>query len=446
MQLSGRRVVVVGLGASGVAAARLCLRRGARVVATDMKQRSQLGPSAHELEELGAKLVLGGHEGARLEEADLVVVSPGVPWVSEVDAAERAGVPIIGELELSASSLRYPAPIVAIGGTNGKSTTTTLVGAMLEAQGKRTFTGGNLGEPLANHDSDPFDAIVLEVSSFQLERVRTFHPDVAILLNITDDHLDRYPSFDAYCHAKGNVFLHQTPSDAAVIPRGDPLCEREAVRGGGRLVTFGPGGMLDVTDDAIVDTRSGDRFLIEKIALRGAHNVANAAAAVAAVRELGVGAEAISRVLSSFQGLPHRMAKVGDIGGVAFYDDSKGTNVGASVTALLGLSESRAVLIAGGRDKGGSYAALVAALVRKGRAAVLIGEAAPAIALAIGDAVPTYRAASMREAVRASASFARSGDAVLLSPACSSYDMFEDYRDRGKAFVREVRALDGERP
>jgi UDP-N-acetylmuramoylalanine--D-glutamate ligase len=439
--LSGKRVAIVGLGASGVAAARLCLRRGAHVTATDMKSREQLSQDARELEGLGAKLAVGGHADARLLEADLIVISPGVPPLPEIRAAESKGIPVIGEVELAVSSLLYPAPVVAIGGTNGKSTTTSLVGAMLEGQGKRTFTGGNLGEPLANHDEDRFDAIVLEVSSFQLERVSTFRPDVAVLLNITDDHLDRYPDFDAYCRAKGNAFARQTSRDVAVVPFGDALCAREAHRGGGRLITFGPGGTVDVTGEAIVDTRSGDRFYAKDIALAGSHNVANAAAAIAVVGELGVDPRAISVVLASFSGLPHRMANVGDLGGVRFYDDSKGTNVGAAVTALLGLGEERAVLIAGGRDKGGSYAPLVDALRRKGRAAVLIGEAAGAIAAAIGEAVPTRHVASMHDAVRASASLALPGDAVLLSPACSSYDMFEDYKDRGNAFVREVLAL-----
>jgi UDP-N-acetylmuramoylalanine--D-glutamate ligase len=441
VDFSKKRVAVVGLGASGVAAARLCLRRGARVVATDTKPEGELSDEAKSLASVGAVLALGGHSEAKLSEVDLIVVSPGVPSFPELEAAERAKVPIIGEIELAVSLLRFPAPIVAVGGTNGKSTTTSLIGAMLERHG-RTFTGGNLGEPLANHADERFDAIVLEVSSFQLERLRTFRPDVSVLLNVTDDHLDRYPSFDAYAQAKGNAFVRQTSRDVAVIPEGDPVCEREARRGEGRIVTFGAKGTVRITADAVVDTRSGDRFLVKEIALRGGHNVENAAAAIAAVRELSVDTVAIREVLASFRGLPHRMALAGDVGGVRYYDDSKGTNVGAAVTALLGLTEPRAVLIAGGRDKGGSYLPLVEALRKKGRAAVLIGEAASAIAAAIGDAVPVHQVASMGEAVRTSARLALPGDAVLLSPACSSYDMFKDYKDRGNAFVREVQALE----
>jgi UDP-N-acetylmuramoylalanine--D-glutamate ligase len=443
-ELSGKKVVVVGLGASGVAAARLCLRLGARVVANDGKPLEGLSPEARALGGAGATVVAGGHEAARMSEADVVVVSPGVPQLPEVAAAIARGVPVWGEVELAVRSMEHPAPVVAVGGTNGKSTTTSLVGALLEASGRRVFTGGNLGEPLADHAAEPFDAIVLEVSSFQMERVDTFRPHVALLLNVTDDHLDRYPSFDAYAHAKGNAFAKQTAGDWAVVPAGDATCRREAARGAGRVVTFGPGGDLDVTADAVVDRRSGERFERAAMALTGGHNALNVAAAIAAVVPFAgpaVDAATLRRVLATFRGLPHRTALVAEIDGVRFYDDSKGTNVGASVTALEGLVEPRAVLIAGGRDKGGSYGPLVDALVRKGRAAVLIGEAADAIARAIGGRVPVRRASSMDEAVRSAASLAAAGDAVLLSPACSSFDMFRDYKHRGDEFVRAVQAL-----
>jgi UDP-N-acetylmuramoylalanine--D-glutamate ligase len=440
-ELAGKRVVVVGLGASGVAAARLCLRLGARVVANDGKPAGALSGDARALEAAGATLVAGGHAAACMSEADVIVVSPGVPPLPEIDAAARGGVAVWGEVELAVRSLRHPAPVVAIGGTNGKSTTTSLVGALLEAAGKRTFVGGNLGEPLADRADERFDVVVLEVSSFQMERVDRFRPHVAALLNVTDDHLDRYPSFDAYAHAKGNAFVRQTASDWAVAPVGDPTCAREARRGQGQLVTFGPGGEVDVAGDAVVDRRSGERYARAEMALTGGHNALNVAASVACVTPFGVDAPTIRRVLGEFRGLPHRTALVAEIDRVRFYDDSKGTNVGAAVTALEGLVEPAAVLIAGGRDKGGSYAPLVGALARKGRAAVLLGESADAIAKAVGDAVPVRRAGSMDEAVRIAASLAAPGDAVLLSPACSSFDMFRDYKHRGDEFVRAVRAL-----
>ena len=436
--------MVVGLGASGIAAARLCLRLGARVVANDGKPREELSDEARSLEAAGATLVAGTHSGARMQEADLVVVSPGVPPLAEVTSAEANGVPVWGEVELAVRSMTHPAPVVAIGGTNGKSTTTSLVGALLAGHGMNVFVGGNLGEPLADHAHERFDVLVLEVSSFQMERVDTFHPHVSALLNVTDDHLDRYPSLDEYARAKGNAFLRQTERDWAVVPFGDETSIRQATRGRARMVTFGPGGVLDVTDDAVVERRGGERFLRHEMALTGGHNALNVAAALACVQPFGVTAATAREVLRTFQGLPHRTALVAEVRGVRFYDDSKGTNVGATVTALEGLREPAAVLIAGGRDKGGSYGPLVDALVRKGRAVVLLGEAADAIARAVGERLPLRKVATMAEAVRASAALARPGDAVLLSPACSSFDMFRDYKHRGDEFVRAVRELEKE--
>ena len=443
-ELSGKRVVVVGLGASGVAAARLCLRRGARVVANDSKPLDALSADARGLTAMGAELVAGGHADARLSEADLVVVSPGVPPLPELDAAERKGVRVWGEVELAVRSMAHAAPIVAIGGTNGKSTTTSLVGAFLAEHGLRTFVGGNLGEPLAERADERFDVVVLEVSSFQLERVDRFRPHVSALLNVTDDHLDRYATFGDYAKAKGNAFARQLEEDSAVVPYDDALCRAQAERGRGRIVTFGPGGDFDVTTDAVVDRAADERFDRTNVALTGGHNALNVAAAIACVRPFGVEGTTLRGVLARFQGLPHRTALVAEIRGVRFYDDSKGTNVGATVTALDGLLEMRAVLIAGGRDKGGSYEPLVGALLRRGRAAVVLGEASDAIANAIGDRLPVRRATSMAEAVRAGAALAQPGDAVLLSPACSSFDMFRDYKHRGDEFVRAVRELQSE--
>ncbi len=439
--LSGKRVIVVGLGASGVAAARLCRRLGARVVANDGKGRHALSGDALALEALGIALVAGDHAAARMSEADLVVVSPGVPPLAEIAAAQKAGVAVWGEVELAVRCMAHRAPVVAIGGTNGKSTTTSLVGELLSASGMNVFVGGNLGEPLANHTAGRFDALVLEVSSFQMERIDAFRPFVNALLNVTEDHLDRYTGLAEYAHAKGNAFAKQTEEDWAVIPGGDATCLREASRGRAGVVTFGPGAMIDVTADDVIDRRTGESFARSAMALTGGHNAQNVAAAIACVGPFGVSAHAIRKVLGTFGGLPHRTVLVAERAGVRFYDDSKGTNVGAVVTALEGLVEPRAVLIAGGRDKGGTYAPLAEALARKGRAAVLIGEAADAIARAIGDRVPVRRAASMDDAVCQSAQLALPGDAVLLSPACSSFDMFRDYKDRGDAFVRAVQTL-----
>lgn len=438
--LQGKRVVVVGLGKSGIAAARLCLAEGASVLGTD---RAPLEALAAPARELGIPIVSGELSAAGLERADLIVLSPGVPWQPELDAAARAGVPVIGELDLA--SRRLTAPIVAVGGTNGKSTTTTLVGELLSAAGRRVFVGGNLGTPASEAVGRDYDVIVLEVSSFQLERAPSFRPKVSILLNVTEDHLDRYPSFEAYADAKGNAFVNQTSEDIAVVPLGDALAERQARRGRGRVVRFGGDGDYAIEADGIVERASGARFPLLETRLFGHHNWQNAAAAIAASRALGVAPEPIRAAIAAFTPLPHRMALAGTVRGVRFYDDSKGTNVGAAVTALLGLTEPRGVLIAGGRDKHGSYAPLVDALERKGRAVVVLGEAAERIADAVGDRLPVVRVSSMGEAVRAAFEFAHAGDAVLLSPACSSFDMFASYAERGDAFTAAVRELAAER-
>jgi UDP-N-acetylmuramoylalanine--D-glutamate ligase len=357
-------VIVVGLGLSGIAACRLLASRGAKVVGTDSKRPESVSDDVKALErEDGITLALGGHDAARMSDADLIVVSPGVPSFPELEAADRKGVPIWSEVELAVRAVneaskkagRKAPRLVAIGGTNGKSTVTSLVGALLQRAGLRTFVGGNLGEPLAAHADEPFDALVLEVSSFQLERIDAFHPEISVLLNVTPDHLDRYPDVAAYARAKGNAFVMQTVADVAVVPADDAVCLAQATRGKGRVVTFGPGGVVDVHTDAVVDHRSRVSFPRSKFGLQGGHNALNVAAAVAAIGPFALDPHVIEEVLEGFRGLPHRMVLVRHRAAVRWYDDSKGTNVGASVTAVRGVVEQRVVLVAGGRDKGGSY-------------------------------------------------------------------------------------------
>jgi len=439
--LSGKRVVVVGLGKSGISAAKLAIRLGAKVTVADHQAEQKIQNVANELRSLGATLALGDASTFFSGSPDLVVISPGVPSFPELEAAITNGVKVISEVELAVRSLAHPAPVVAIGGTNGKSTVTSLVAAIFEQAGKKTFAGGNLGEPLSDHETERFDVVVLEVSSFQMERLEQFQPRVSVLLNVTPDHLDRYPDFDAYVHAKGNSFERQTADDVAVVPVGDHTCLQQAERGKGKIVTFGPGGDVDVDDTHVIDRRTGTSYDRSTWKIQGGHNALNVAAAICAVTPFGISPDVIDRALRSFEGLGHRMAFVGEKGGVRFYDDSKGTNVGASVTALLGLAEERAVLIAGGKDKGGSYEPLVRALIERGRAAVLIGEAAPLLEKAIASRLPTETAKTMEEAVKKAFHAAKKGDAVLLSPACSSFDMFRDYKERGEVFVRAVKDL-----
>ncbi len=445
------KVVVVGLGKSGVSAARLARRLGAEVVATDASPIEKLSDAARALGDIGVRLAVGGHAEAGLDRADLVVISPGVPPFAAIFEAERRGALVIGELEL-ATHLLADTPAIAITGSNGKSTTTLLVGALLSAAGKKPFVGGNLGDPpcdIVPVDGGParlaYDALVLEVSSYQAERAPSFHPRSCALLNVSPNHLDRYASFDDYVRAKGNLFVRQTPDDIAVIPAGDALTAREAARGRARILRFGPASdpstEIAYTRTEILDRVRGRSFPRASIRLAGEHNAANVCAALALVSHDDIPLGTIAEVLARFEGLPHRIAFVGEVAGVRYYDDSKGTNVGASVAAIRGLSEDKVVLIAGGRDKLGAYDPLVEALEARGRGAVLIGEAADRIAAAIRDAVPVVRAESMQDAVARARELARAGDAVLLSPACSSFDMFRDYGHRGDAFVAAVRAL-----
>jgi UDP-N-acetylmuramoylalanine--D-glutamate ligase len=451
MKVDGARAVVIGLGRSGVAAARLLANKGARVVAADSSGREKLSKEALSLESMGIELAPGSHGESALALADLAVVSPGVPSFAALEAFEKSGREVIGEMELA--SRFVDAPIALIGGTNGKSTTTALVGHLLEKAGRKAFVGGNFGTPLAEVVGQAFDVLVLEISSFQAERVPTLHASVHALLNVTDDHLDRYPSFEAYANAKGNPFVNMTAEDRAIIPYGDALCAEQARRGGAEVITF------SATDErAMVRPFNGDiahatgwlSFPISALRLPGAHNLANACAAFAtAYRFLPAwnppeAYDKLARIVGEFRGLDHRTALVAGKDGITWYDDSKGTNVGAAVTALRGLSEPKAVLIAGGRDKLGAYEPLVDALRDKGRALVVIGEAADRIAAAASGVVPVHKAASMVEAVKIARELAHSGDAVLLSPACSSFDMFKDYKDRGDQFARAVRELLGE--
>ena len=438
--LAGKRVCVVGLGSSGCAAIRLLVSAGARVIGTDRAERNQLSAEASKLPALGVDLVLGGHAGVPYAELDLIVTSPGVADFPELLATEARGVPVIGELELAFRALDVP--VLAVGGTNGKSTATTLLGHMVESKYERTFVGGNLGQPAAEAPGQGVDCAVWEVSSFQMDRVESFRPRVAVLLNITEDHLDRYPDFEAYAHAKGNCFRRQTNQDVAIVPLGDARCLEQARRGAGRLVTFGPAGAdYEVDGPSVVEHGTGIRFDLSQADLYGLHNFANAAAAIAAARAFGLEPGFVEEGLRRFRALPHRMALSGRFRGVSFYDDSKATNVGAAVTALLGLTEQRGVLIAGGRDKLGSYGELVAALGVKGRAVVVLGEAAGRLERAIGKTVPIERARTMEGAVLSAFRRAQPGDAVLLSPACSSLDMFKNYSERGDRFTEAVRRL-----
>jgi len=449
LELAQKSTMVVGLGESGLAVVRFLCARGARVRVNDQRDASALGAAVIEAGALGAELVLGGHPESAFEHLDLIVVSPGVPPLPELDQAERRGVPVISEIELASRFI--DAPIVAVTGTNGKSTVTTLIGEMCQRLGRPTFVGGNLGRPMieaAGTDAgDEGGLVIVELSSFQLERVSQMRAHVALLLNVTADHLDRYASFEAYAAAKARVFERQTAEDFAVLPADSPDL-RELIEDGGTVVLFGGrNGEVRVVDGVLTDTESPLRVPVEDLRIRGTHNVANACAAALAARLLGVHDSDIAAVLRGFKGLAHRMQYVDSVAGVEYIDDSKATNVGAAVASIDGLagSKGKIVLIAGGVDKGGSYEPLRQRMADEGRALVVLGEAAPLLERAFVDSpVELCRANSMAEAVSSAAALARQGDIVLLAPACSSFDMFHSYAERGNQFQNAVRSLGGQ--
>ncbi len=443
--VGGTRVVVVGAARSGVAAASLLVRRGARVTLTDMNDeiRDQAMLAAE-----GVQLELGTNDAAAIEAADLIVTSPGVPPdLPALGRARARGVPIIGEVELAFRWLR--GRVIAITGTKGKSTTTTLVGRMIAAAGRQVVVGGNIGVPLSSQvEQSTDDTIhVVEVSSFQLETTDRFRPWIAALLNFSADHLDRHPNETAYGAAKARIFSNQSPDDWAVVNADSPRALALADSARARRLLYA----VDATETAAIfvdrdfiwqRTSEGRTPLVPlaSIELAGRHMLSNVAAASAISHAAGVAGDAMTRALVGFTGLEHVMEPVATLGGVRFVNDSKATNVDAAARSIE--SFDRVVAIIGGRYKGGAFADLAEPLAARGRAVVAIGEARPLVREALASVLPIVEAGSMAEAVAKAWELARPDGVVLLAPACSSFDLFRDYADRGRAFkeaVAEVR-------
>jgi UDP-N-acetylmuramoylalanine--D-glutamate ligase len=373
-----------------------------------------------------------------------VIPSPGVARENVLlQQASARRIPILSEIELAYRFIR--APVIAITGTNGKSTTTTLVGEMLTTAGKKVFVGGNLGVPFISAVSKEWDWTVLEISSFQLEWVKQFRPRVAVLLNLSEDHLDRYASFAEYCAAKARIFAAQTSSDIAILNRDDaPVWEMRS-RLNSRVLSFGfaeVGEGVFAAGDEIIwrDSGAEERFSLANVKLHGIHNLENMMAAVAATKAIGVAHDSIQMVLNRFPGLEHRLEFVRNKDGVAYYNDSKGTNVGAVVKSLESFS-APVILLAGGVDKGGGYAPLERQIEKKVRRLVLFGAAKEMIARALGGLTDTVIVEDLPAAVADAAAHSRPGDVVLLSPACSSFDQFKNYAERGRAFKTLVQNL-----
>jgi UDP-N-acetylmuramoylalanine--D-glutamate ligase len=440
---TGKRVTVVGMARSGIAAARALHGLGAVVTITDRKPPDQLAEQVRALGHREIRVEAGGHPDRIFIEADLIVLSPGVPGIPQVLSAHRRGVPVIGELELG--WLLSDAPFVGITGTNGKSTVTTLVGLMLQKAGKKTLVAGNIGNALTETPEllHGQDWIVVELSSFQLEAIDTFRPRVATVLNITQDHLDRYKDMTEYGEAKARIFRNQHRDDILVLNFDDPFVRALASRAPSRVVPFSrlekhengafvESGRLMVRGEAVCG--------VDEILIKGVHNLENAMAASAVALAAGADRASVAAVLREFPGLEHRLEFVRDKDGVTYINDSKGTNVGAVVKSVEGFTRP-VILIAGGLDKGSDFSPLAGLFREKVKLLILIGKATDTMAGALGGSTETVRAKTLGDAVQLAAARAAAGDVVLLSPACASFDMFKDFEDRGRQFKEAVKNL-----
>jgi len=446
MDVTDKQILVVGLARTGVSVARFLASRGARVTVTDLRDEIALAGVMNELGALDIRWVLGRHDENDFTSADLIVVSPGVPQDHPLlAAAQQAGREIISEIELASRFIS--APLVAITGTNGKTTTTTLAGEIFKGNGFTTYVGGNIGDPLVEllESGEAAERVVAEISSFQLEWISTFRPSVAALLNLSEDHLDRYASYSEYTAAKLRIFENQTADDFAVVNRDDALVWKSAQGLKAQIFPFSRKLELDEgifhRDGLITFRHKGqeETFPTEGIRLQGVHNLENIMAALACCLLLGCRPETSFAVARDFESLHHRMEFVRKLKGVSYFEDSKATNVGSVEKALESFEDI--TLIAGGKDKGGSYAPLVALIQERVRHLILIGEAADRMQLELGSLTDTHRAATLEEAVWLAAQITAPGGTVLMSPACSSFDMFKDYEERAQRFITAVKAL-----
>ncbi|MCX7990761.1 MAG: UDP-N-acetylmuramoyl-L-alanine--D-glutamate ligase [Proteobacteria bacterium] len=448
MQIKGKRFLIVGAGISGIKSALFLKNRGGNVFVNDIKPPKDLSEESKILQQKDIPYYFGEHREEFFLNQDYIIVSPGVPHNTDLfKKAGEKGIEIMGEMELASRFISTP--IIAITGTNGKTTTTTLIGEILKSAGKKVFVGGNIGTPLIEYaDDDSKDLVVLEVSSFQLETISHFHPYGAVLLNITPDHLDRYNGMEGYTEAKMRIFENQESFDFAVINEDDQWIMKYRYGILSEIFTFST--KKEVKRGAYY--RDGKIFLrhpllkneeiifSDNIALKGLHNMENVMASVITAIELGVHLDPIRDTLVRFTGLHHRVEFVDEIDGVKFYNDSKGTNVGATEKALAGFN-NKVVLILGGRDKGGDYTFLNDEIKRIVKAVIAIGEAKEKIYQQLKDLVPVFKVEEFESAIRTAFKNAEKGEIVLLSPACSSFDMFSSYAERGNRFVDIVRKI-----
>jgi UDP-N-acetylmuramoylalanine--D-glutamate ligase len=451
LNLSGKKVLVMGAARSGIACARFLSARGATVALNDRKALDDWSPEALALKTENIGLLPGDAPGWLLDQIDLLVISPGVPTKAiPIRYAERAGAEVIGEVELAYRFLH--GRIVGITGSNGKTTTTSLVGQFLNEAGLKVQVGGNIGKPLISmvESSSPDGWTVAELSSFQLETIREFHPSVAMVLNVTPNHMDRYDSFNDYAAAKHRIFMNQVSGDVAVLNHDDPVVSSWAAGLRAHVVQFSvqhelTEGLFLRGNDLVSRTADGEKVLArrDEMKLRGLHNVENVLAALAAGLACGADPDSMRETIRNFEPVEHRLEFVAEAKGVKFYNDSKATSVDATLKALEAFREypGKVVLIAGGRGKQAPYAPLAELVRDKVRTLILIGEDARTIAGQLGEFVPSEQASDMNDAVTRGFEAAESGDVVLLAPACASFDMYDSFEHRGRVFKEEVKKI-----
>jgi UDP-N-acetylmuramoylalanine--D-glutamate ligase len=447
IHLAGKQVLVVGLARTGIATALFCAARGARVAATEERPEPEIAEAAAKLRAAGVTLELGGHRAETFVQQDLIVLSPGVsPAVPALAAARAIGIPVWSEIELAWRFLR--GRLVCITGSNGKTTTTALIGHILETAGLPVQVAGNIGTPLISRADLSCDAgfTVVEASSFQLESIFAFRPDIAVLLNVTADHLDRHGSMEAYGRAKARIFENQTIEDSAVLNADDGAAPQYAPRGP-QLYWFSrakrvASGCFLRGEEVVFRQDGSETVLLERkvIGLRGGHNIENVLAAAAATKLAGVEPPAIAEGVRTFAGVEHRIEYVATISGVDYFNDSKATNVDATLKALDAFP-GKVLVILGGKDKGSDYTILREPLRRHACLALLIGSAADKIESELAGAIPIERAETLARALEVASKRAKAGDTVLLAPACASFDQFENYEHRGRVFKQLVREM-----
>ena len=446
--LNGRKVLVVGLARTGLATVALLKTKGSIVSTTEMKPKEEMGEVVQELEGMElSQMEWGGHQSRTFLNQDLIVVSPGVDLkMVPIQKALKRGIQVISEVELACRFIQ--APIIAVTGTNGKTTTTHLIGEMLKEDRKRVGVGGNVGEPLVlfAEGGDRWEVLVAEISSFQLEAIEDFRPSISVLLNITEDHLDRYTSYEEYIEAKARIFMNQNSRDVAVLNGDDPIVTGLGKRVRAKKILFSlkerlREGAFSNSEEIILRLKGKEEnYSLAKTSLKGVHNVENMMAALTAAKIYGASKRAMETALDRFEGLEHRLEFVREVDGVRFFNDSKGTNVGSVVKSLESFSDP-IILIAGGKDKNGDLSPLRDPIKGRVKQLILIGEAKERMNRELGGLTETTMAKTLEEAVLLARQTAKRGEVVLLSPACSSFDMFKDYKERGNIFKDAVRRL-----